>query len=228
MKSRPINIVVASAYPIFRLGATAAFNGSSVRVVGEAASVNETLSRIRRKEPDILLMDLHLRGNNSPDCLTGIKSARPEMRIVIVGSREQVAYLRHAINLGCLGFVTKEVTARRLIQTVRTVASGERVLEPELLNELLGEVEKGSSATKIETTETLSVIERDVLRLITQGQTNRQIAQTLGHRLSAVKSCVQRIMLKLGVEHRIQAAVKAARHGLDQLPTAATPVQPSD
>jgi DNA-binding NarL/FixJ family response regulator len=216
VRPRSIKIVVASEYPIFRIGATAVFSGSSVRVVGEAASVTEAVSSVRRKEPDVLLMDLQLRGNNSPDCLTEIKSARPEMRIVIVASRERAAYLVHAINLGCSGFVTKEVTARRLIQTVRAVASGERVVEPALLNELLGEVGKRKSTTESETTEALSVTEREVLRLITRGQTNRQIAQALGYRLGTVKSYVQRIILKLGVADRIQAAVKAARYGLDQ------------
>jgi len=208
VRPRSIKIVVASEYPIFRIGATAVFSGSSVRVVGEAASVTEAVSSVRRKEPDVLLMDLQLRGNNSPDCLTEIKSARPEMRIVIVASRERAAYLLHAINLGCSGFVTMEVTARRLIQTVRAVASGER--------ELLGELGKRKSTTESETTEALSVTEREVLRLITRGQTNRQIAQALGYRLGTVKSYVQRIMLKLGVADRIQAAVKAARYGLDQ------------
>jgi len=185
-------------------------------VVGEAASVTEVVSSVRRKEPDVLLMDLQLRGNNSPDCLAEIKSARPEMRIVIVTPREQAAYLLHAINLGCSGFVSKEVTARRLVQTVRAVASGARVVEPVLLNELLAELGKRKSTTASETTEALSVTEREVLRLITQGQTNRQIAQALGYRLGTVKSYVQRIMLKLGVADRIQAAVKAARDGLDQ------------
>jgi DNA-binding NarL/FixJ family response regulator len=109
-----------------------------------------------------------------------------------------------------------EVTARKLIQTVRAVASGERVVEPVLLNELLGELGKRKSTTESETTEALSVTEREVLRLITRGQTNRQIAQALGYRLGTVKSYVQRIMLKLGVADRIQAAVKAARYGLDQ------------
>ena len=229
MRPRSIKIVVASEYPIFRIGATAVFSGSSVRVVGEAASVTEAVSRVRRKEPDVLLMDLQLRGNNGPDCLTEIKAARPEMRIIIVGSRERAAYLLHAINLGCSGFVTKEVTARRLIHTVRAVAAGERIVEPVLLNELLGEVGKRTRTTESETTETLSVTEREVLRLITRGQTNRQIAQALGYRLGTVKSYVQRIILKLGVADRIQAAVKAARYGLDQpltdSPSAGAPVR---
>jgi DNA-binding NarL/FixJ family response regulator len=218
VRARSIKIVVASEYPIFRIGATAVFNGSSVRVVGEAASVHETVSQIRRKEPDVLLMDLQLRGNQSPDCLKEIKSARPETRIIVVVSHERVAYLLPAINVGCSGFVTKEVTARRLIQTVRAVASGERVLESELLNELLGEVSKRPSPTELEAIETLSVTEREVLWLIARGQTNRQIGQMLGYRLGTVKSYVQRIMLKLGVADRIQAAVKATRYGLDQPP----------
>src|SRR5260370_29576187 len=143
-----MKMVVASECRICRIGATAVFRGSSVRVVGEAGSVPEAVSSVRRKEPDVLLMDLQLRGNNSPDCLTEIKSARPEMRIVIVASRERAAYLLHAINLGCSGFVTMEVTARRLIQTVRAVASGGRGVEPGLLNELLGELGKRKTTTK--------------------------------------------------------------------------------
>jgi DNA-binding NarL/FixJ family response regulator len=216
VKPRSIKIVIASEYPIFRIGVAALFKGSTVRVVGEAASVSETVSRIRRTKPDVLLIDLALRDNTSPECLTEIKSVRPGTRIIVVVSPERAAYLLHAFKLGCLGFVTKEVTARRLIQAVRAVASGERVLEPGLLSELVGEVDKRPSTTEIETIETLSVTEREVLRLITRGQTNRQIAQALGYRLGTVKSYVQRIMLKLGVADRIQAAVKAARYGLDQ------------
>ena len=101
MRPRSIKIVVASEYPIFRIGATAVFSGSSVRVVGEAASVTEAVSRVRRKEPDVLLMDLQLRGNNGPDCLTEIKAARPEMRIIIVGSRHRFVKL---IFIGIDGF----------------------------------------------------------------------------------------------------------------------------
>jgi two-component system nitrate/nitrite response regulator NarL len=219
VKPRSIKIVVASEYPIFRIGVAALFKGSTVRVVGEAASVSETVSAIRRTKPDVLLIDLALRDNTSPECLTEIKSSRPDTRIIVVVSPERAAYLLHAIKLGCVGFVTKEVTARRLIQAVRAVASGERVLEPGLLSELVGEVDKRPSTTESETAEALSVTELEVLRLIARGQTNRQIAHRLGYRLGTVKSYVQRIMRKLGVADRVQAAVRAARCGLDQEPS---------
>jgi two-component system, NarL family, response regulator DevR len=226
MKQRVINVLVASEYPVYRVGMRGMLAGSSLRVVGEASSVGEVLSRVRTKRPDVLLLDLQLRGADSLDFLREAKTSQPRMQVVVVVSRERAAHLPEAINLGCSGFLTKQVTASQLVKTVRAVVHGDGVVEPGLLHELLGEVSRQPAKLPEPHREALSVPEREVLRLITEGRTNRQIAQALGYSFGTVKNYVQKIMLKLAVTDRTQAAVKAARTGLDD--ALRTPGPPGD
>ena len=215
MKQRVINVLVASEYPVYRVGMRGMLAGSSLRVIGEASSVGEVLSRVRTKRPDVLLLDLQLRGADDLDFLREAKRSQPQMQVVVVVSRERAAHLPEAINLGCSGFLTKHATPAQLVKTVRAVVHGDGVVEPGLLHELLGEVARQSSKIPEPHGEALSIPEREVLGLITQGRTNRQIAQSLGYSFGTVKNYVQKIMLKLAVTDRTQAAVKAARTGLD-------------
>jgi len=216
-RQRVISVVVASEYPMYRLGMSAMLKTSGVRVVGEASSVDEVLAGIRRKKPDLLLLDLQLRDAENLGFLREAKSSRPGMQVIIVVSRDQVAHLPEAIGLGCSGFLTKQVTPKQLVKTVRAVIAGDGVVEPGLLHEVLGEVTSRPARVSEPPAETLSVPERQVLRLITEGRTNLQIAQALGYSLGTVKSYVQKIMLKLAVKDRTQAAVKATRTGLDEV-----------
>ena len=216
-RERVITVVVAAEYPMYRLGMRAMLDKSAVRVVGEASSVGEVLAGIRRRKPDLLLLDLQLRGAETLGFLREAKSYHPGMHVIIVVSREQAAHLPEAISLGCSGFLTRQATPKQLIKTVRAVIAGDGVVEPGLLHELLGEVARHPARVPEPPTETLSAPEREVLRLITGGRTNLQIAQSLGYSLGTVKSYVQKIMLKLSVKDRTQAAVMATRTGLDDV-----------
>ena len=188
--------------------------GSSIRVVGEAATLNGAVESVRAHRADVLLVDLQILVGDSTTFLAGIEAARPMAKVVVVASLERAADLPHAIGGRCSGFLTKHVTPQGLVKAVRAVVNGESVVEPGLLNELLGELAKRPTRIAVEPTDMLSVTERDVLRLIAEGKTNRHIAQELGYSLGTVKNYVQKIMAKLGVTDRVQAAVKAARVGL--------------
>jgi len=213
MKQRVVNVLVASEYPVYRVGMRGMLAGSSLRVIGEASSVGEVLSRVRTKRPDVLLLDLQLRGADDLAFLREAKRSQPQMQVVVVVSRERAAHLPEAINLGCSGFLTKHATPAQLVKTVRAVIHGDGVVEPGLLHELLAKCPGSHPRSRSPTWRRCRF-----LGLITQGRTNRQIAQSLGYSFGTVKNYVRKIMLKLAVTDRTQGAkATLAPSGRDRL-----------
>ena len=133
--------------------------------------------------------------------------------ILITGS-ESTFELSRAIRLGCSGYLNPRVTRKELLKALRAIARGECIIDSGLFKSLLRDVARQQSAEKVASQNKLMRPEQEMLRLITEGRTNREIAGKLGYSVATVKDYVQRIIQKLGVSDRTQAAVKAVRTGL--------------
>ncbi len=173
-----------------------------------------------------MLMDVRMPKMNGLEATQAIKQEFPRTCVLIVTSHEDPDYLFEAIKAGCAGYVLKEAGQEELTTAIRKVLDGESLLDPQLsaqlLRRMVDEAQKKEESTEAPPDgrgeallpQPLSQREAEVLGLVTQGQTNRQIAQNLLISLGTVKIYIRRIINKLGVSDRTQAAVRAAELGL--------------
>jgi DNA-binding NarL/FixJ family response regulator len=206
-------IVVADDHDLARAGVRGLLSGErGLEVVGEAANGREALAVCRSTHPDLVLMDVRMPDMDGLSVTRAIKRESPTTSVILFTMYENADYLIDALKAGAAGYLLKGSSRREIVTTVRTVLAGESVLHPELVLELLRQMAGQTRGT--EDTGHLTRRERDVLRLIALGQTNREIAVTLNLTVSTVKTHVEHVIGKLGVSDRTQAAVRAMELGL--------------
>ncbi|MEK7839025.1 MAG: response regulator transcription factor [candidate division NC10 bacterium] len=192
-------------YPVLRLGLRAILKAPDLRVVGETATREEALSLVESRNPDIVLLGCRVAGEEGLDLLARIKRGWPRVSVVIVtipGSDIQVS---RALALGCSGYLLETLDGPALRKAIRDIARGECVIEPGLLRDLLTDLSREMGTRWAQASRELTAPEREVLRLITEGQTNRQIAQRLRHSLGTVKDYCEPIRRTCRAVPRLQA-----------------------
>ncbi|MFE3460003.1 response regulator [Nocardiopsis aegyptia] len=198
-----MNLFLVDDHPIVRAGLAALFEGEEdIEVVGEAANGSDALRLIGLREPDVVLMDLRLEGDLDGVAVTGRVLALPRPpRVLVLTTYETDADIMRALDAGASGYLLKDSPPERLFDAVRAAARGETVLSPHVAERLVRRVRDPlPSVTPRET---------EILRLLARGAGNREIARTLFVTEATVKTHLQRIYAKLGVETRT-AAVRAA------------------
>jgi DNA-binding NarL/FixJ family response regulator len=193
-----------------------------LEVVGEASNGLEAIELCRRLDPDLVLMDVRMPEMDGITATRHIKREQPGIGVLMVTMHENPDYLLEALDAGAAGYVLKDAPADRLISAVHRTLNGESPLNQELATRLLRRLaeEKQQKPYSNPSTlrgplgEALTPRETEVLSLLTTGQTNQQIAQTLIISKGTAKVHVERIIRKLGVSDRTQAAVRAIELGL--------------
>ena len=195
-------------------------------VVGEAEDGGEAVEICSRLQPDLVLMDVRMPKMDGLAATRMIKQGHPEASILMVTMQENPRYLLEAVKAGAAGYVLKGSPNSQIMGAIHRVIEGESPLNQELamhvIHQLVSEIAQETNpprdAQQHQRPDTLphSLTKREleVLRLLAQGQTNREIAQSLVLSALTVKTHVQRIIGKLGVSDRTQAAVRAAELGL--------------
>jgi DNA-binding NarL/FixJ family response regulator len=211
MNRRPIRLVIIDKYSVMRAGFAAMLRAADSRVVGSAAGGHNALRLVKTLRPDIVIVATPAPPDEALDLLRRIKSRAPKVSVILITASESTHDLSEAIALGCSGYLHQGVKQEDLRRAVRRIARGECILEPALLRRLLHELAEQRTSERGVTTQALTAPEREVLRLITEGKTNREIAQRLRYSVGTVKDYVQQIIQKLEVSDRTQAAVKAVR-----------------
>ena len=204
----PIRVVIVDDHPMVREGLRAMLDDDGIEVVGEAGTTAEALREARRAAPDVLLLDVELPDGDGLATLPELKRAVPGARVLIVTMHAERALVRRAIEMGAAGYVLKGVGRRELLSAVRAVRAGESVMDPSLLREL---ATASGPDVPLVPGDTLSPVELDVLRAIADGLTNRQIAERMRWSVATAKKYVQRVLEKMAVTDRTQAAVAALR-----------------
>ncbi len=175
-----------------------------IRVVAEAADAGEALAQYAMHEPTAVIMDLQLAGSSGIDATAQLCREHPAARILVFSSFARDEDVHRAIRAGALGYLQKAAPREELLQAVRAVAAGKRFLPPEMaqrLTERLGRPEPSQR-------------ELEVLRLVAQGRSNKEIAALLGVSDETVKTHVSHVMQKLGAQDRAHAVTEAIRLGL--------------
>ena len=205
----PLRVLVVDDHPMVRAGLRSMLSGDDVDVVGEAGSGAEAVERAAALDPELVLLDLELPDMDGVETLTRLKARAPRAAVLIVSMHDDPAMVRRAVEAGAAGYVLKGIGRRELLAAVRAVRDGDSVLDPSLLRSL-------ATPTSIEATdaEPLTRVELETLALLAAGLTNREIAERLRWSVGTVKKYVQRILEKLDVSDRTQAAVMAVRRGL--------------
>jgi DNA-binding NarL/FixJ family response regulator len=217
-KAARARLVIADDHELVRAGLRMMLTGQrGLEVVGEAANGREALTLCRRLQPDLALIDVRMPEQDGLAACRVIKQECPATSVILVTMHENPEYLLEALKAGAAGYVLKDISQQELIAAVQGVLRGESILNKELVIRLLGHLAGQASSQEELLVGRLSPREREVLQLLTQGQTNREIAQQLIVSVSTVKIHVEHILAKLGVSDRTQAAVRAIELGL--LPT---------
>jgi len=207
----PIRILIVEDQTLMRQGLRTIIDlEPGFSVVGEAVNGEDGLRQALALRPDVILMDVQMPVLNGVEATAALCAAWPAARIVILTTFDRDDYVFQAVRAGALGYLLKDTPADRLIATLQHVSAGEAFIQPEIASRALRELMHPTTAA----IEPLSDREREVLVLLAQGGSNREIAEKLFITEGTVKNHVSSILGKLQAENRTQAADIARRRGL--------------
>jgi DNA-binding NarL/FixJ family response regulator len=210
--ANPIRVLLVDDHAIVREGLrTLLAEESNIEVVGEAADGAEAVSLTLALRPDVVLMDLVMPNVDGIDAMRLLQRPDTSWRVLVLTSFAEDELVRRALEVGAVGYVLKDVLKAELIQAIRAVAQGQPYLHREAQRSLIQQVTAPAEPSALLN---LTRREQDVLRLISQGQSNKEIARALHITEGTVKGYVSIVLAKLGVSDRTQAALFAVRHGL--------------
>ncbi|MEO3764471.1 response regulator transcription factor [Streptomyces sp. B8F3] len=212
--ARPIRVFLVDDHEVVRRGLRDLLEAEpGIEVTGEAGTFAQALARGPALRPDVAVLDVRLPDGDGIGVCRELRSRMPELACLMLTSFDDDDALLDAIMAGASGYVLKQIKGGDLVSAVRTVASGQSMLDPATTARLMTNLRRDDvpSAPENETLAGLSPRELDVLELIGEGLTNRQIGQRLYLSEKTVKNHISRLLAKLGVERRIQAAVLASK-----------------
>lgn len=214
-----LRLLLADDHTLFRQGLRRLLaDHSRLVVVGEAASAEEVLRQARALRPDIVLMDVHMPGSGI-EATRQLRAELPDIHVLVLTISEDEEDLRAALLAGANGYLLKSSDFDQLLTSLDRLAAGHAAASPEILTKLVQQLRQDEAPApparrRGETRRELSEREREILALIAQGASNRQIAQQLYLSENTVRTHLAHILEKLGLENRVQAAAYALRHGL--------------
>ena len=204
-----ITVFLLDDHEIVRRGiADLLASAGDITVVGEASTASQALARIPALRPQVAVLDARLPDGSGIDVCRDIRSAHPEIRCLILTSYDDNDAVFAAVMAGAAGYLLKEVRGSSLVDAIRQVAAGHTLLDPAVTGQLLARLREGEP--KDERLASLTEREREILGLITDGLTNRQIGERLFLAEKTIKNYVSAVLAKLGMERRTQAAVYGA------------------
>ncbi|WP_255949041.1 response regulator [Streptomyces odontomachi] len=210
-----IRVLIADDQMMVREGFSVLLNAMpDIEVVGEAVNGREAVARVRELAPDVVLMDIRMPELNGIEATREIVAADADAKVLVLTTFDLDEYVYEALRAGASGFLLKDASARQLADGVRVVASGEALLAPSVTRRLINEFSKLAQEPRMPALGQggygeLTDRETEVLVLIAQGLSNGEIAQHLVVAESTIKTHVSRILVKLGLRDRTQAAVFA-------------------
>ena len=211
-----MRVLLADDHPLFRDGLATLLRARGMDVVGEASNGLEAVEKARVLKPDLILMDVNMPHMNGLEATRIVKTERPETKIVILTVSDDDENLFEAIKSGAQGYLLKSLQSQAFFELLNGVAQGEAPISRGLATKILGEFarhlqqDEAQAANKEELTDR----EKEVLRLVAEGSTNRDIAGKLNVTENTVKYHLKNILEKLHLRNRAQAVAYAMQTGL--------------
>lgn len=210
----PISVLVADDHAIVRAGLRMLINAESdLQLIGEATGGLEALEKVQMLKPDVLVLDLSMSDIDGLVVTRKLKDLQSKCKVLILTVHEDEALLREAIKVGAAGYIIKHAAEDELISAIRAVNRGEIYVHPKMIRSLI-QTEKIMEDHGKEFLNTLTIREVEVLKLIVQGYTNRQIADELIISIRTVEGHRGNLTEKLGIKSRVELLRYAREQGL--------------
>ena len=212
-----MRVLLADDHALFRAGIASLLKAWGMDVVGQAADGNEAIELARRLKPELVLMDVGMSPCNGLEATRVIKTELPDVKVIIVTVSEDEQDLFEAVKSGAEGYLLKGMSEEELGSTLERISAGEPALSPGLAAKILDEfarMAREGAGKPVGPEDDLTDREREVLRFVADGATNREIAATLYLSENTVSFHVKNILSKLHVKNRAHAAAFAIRAGL--------------
>jgi len=210
-------IIIVDDHEIVRLGLKSLLEQyPQYEVVSEAKNAKEAITQVETFQPDIVLMDIRLPGKSGIDACEEIKQNYPDVKVIMLTSFAEDEMLFSAIKAGASGYVLKQIDSAGLAKSIEAVARGEASLDPAVTQRVFQEVRRAVKNEEAASFIELSQQEKMVLKLVSEGKTNREIAQSLYLGEGTVRNYVSSILSKLNVSNRAEAAAYAVQHNLKE------------
>ncbi len=205
----PIRVFLVDDHELVRRGVRDLLEGEAdLEVVGEAGTAEEAVGRIPATSPNVAVLDVQLPDGDGVEVCREVRSKHPEIACIMLTSFSDDEAVYAAIMAGAAGFILKQVRGNDLVDGIRRVARGESLLDPQVTTRVLERLRTQSETDELAV---LTDQERNILTLIADGLTNRQIGEQLFLAEKTVKNYVSNLLAKLGMHRRTEAAVYAAR-----------------
>ena len=208
-------ILLVDDHEVVRLGLKALLDKHpEFEVVAEAASANEAVEKTKAHEPDVVVMDIRLKGGSGIEACERITEEFPDAKVIMLTSYAEDEMLFSAIRAGAAGYVLKQIGGDDLVKAIESIGRGEALLDPAVTQRVFQEVRKAAREEEASAFAELTQQEMHVLQLVSEGRTNRQIAEMLYLGEGTVRNYVSSILSKLNVRNRAEAAAYAVEHNL--------------
>ena len=210
-----IRVLIVDDHTLVRDGIRAVLaSASDITVAGEAADGHSAVEQARATGPDVILLDIAMPGLGGLEAVPLLKREAPDARILILTQYEQPEYVRRFLNLGVGGYVLKKAAGAELIAAIRAVHRGGLVVDPVVAREVLTETASGDTVRTDDPYDSLTDRERQVLKLVAEGRSNKEVAATLDSSVKTAMTHREHVMRKLGLHNRTDLTRFAIRRGV--------------
>jgi len=211
----PLRVVLVDDHPVYRAGLARLLRESGVDIVAEVPNGEAALRAVEEMAPDVVVMDLNMPGMSGLEATRRLVAQSPATRVLVVSVSAQEADVTDAILAGASGYVLKEAPVEEVVAGIQAAAAGQSLISPRIATMLLQRIrDAGGSVDMDLAPANLSARELEVLSLMAEGKSNHEIADVLVISPSTVHNHISSILMKLQVENRVQAAVRAVRERL--------------
>jgi two-component system, NarL family, response regulator DevR len=208
-------ILIVDDHEVVRLGLRSLFEDQpEMEVVAEAGNADEALREIDRHRPHVAVVDIHLPGRSGLEVCQEIRRGFPETRVVMLTSFANDDFIVEALRVGASGYVLKQVGGGELVRAMQAAARGETALDPQTAARVVARLRELENKAEADAFRDLSPRETDVLRLVAEGKSNKEISAALNLSGNTVRNYISNILEKLEVSNRVELATFAVTHHL--------------